>query len=498
MNNDSTSVRQLKTATAFLSTLILVTIAYQGFYRFGFGADTMTHDLNPLINIESKLPYARYIAYFVEISCYKMGVILPQHYKLFYVLFVMVTAVTAFRYQQIMIRLLEKKEIRLSLVEEYFGRAILSLPFISTLYSEYFMFPECFVFCLGFMFSSIALLFYSRKKPVLAALLLLLAVFTYQVTVMVSAVYALLYIVVDEDFVMTFKMFRRGLIISLCCVLAGGVNFVVSRIFFYLGIITDVPKQISVGSVLYRIGHALGIIKAFLISGNGLIPLPGANLLVVILAVILMTICCKEKKGAVLTLVFSGIIMFCLAIVIPLIQSDAPRVIFVLYAALGCTLFLSYVQLNGKAMAVMQMVITGTMFLQIFSCQQIAVNHYISNTQDLECARAVLDAIDNYEKETGNTVKEIAVCEDSVCYNYYENVYYTLGQINERVARVVPYSLLEYVNKKDTGTDERRFKKSKQSSGKVRKKYFEGKEWDSFNVYEQLVIDGDTAYWCIY
>ena len=496
MNNDS--AKKLQVATAFLSTLILVILAFQGFYRFGFGADTMTHYLNPLINIESKLPYARYISYFIEITCYKMGVILPQQYKLFYVFFVVITVLTAYSYQQIIIGLLNKKGIRLSLVEEYIGRAIIALPFISTLYSEYFMFPECFIFCLGFLFSSIAVYFYSRKKHILAILFLLMAVFTYQVTVMVSAVYVLLYIIIDEDFVMTPKMFRRGLIISLCCILAGGVNFIVSRIFFYLGIISDVPKQISVGSVAFRIVHVLDIIKGFLLSGNGLLPLPGANLLVILAAVILMFIANKVKKGRAFTLIFAGIIMFCLAIVIPLIQSDAPRVIFVLYAALGCIMFLAYVQLEGKLKVIMQLAIVGTVLLQIFSCQQIAVNHYISNSQDIACARSVLQAIDEYEKETGITVTEIAACEDSACYDYYDNVYYTLGQINERVARVVPYSLLEYVNKLDTGTTELRFKKSKQSSSKVRKKYFEGMEWDSFNVYEQLVIDGDTAYWCIY
>ena len=496
MNNDSS--RQLKTATAFLSTLILVILAFQGFYRFGFGADTMTHYLNPLINIESKLPYARYIAYFVEISLYKMGVVLPQHYKLFYIFFVIVTAVTAFRYQQVMFGLLEKKGIKISKIEEYFGRAILSLPFISTLYSEYFMFPECFIFCLGFMFSSMAVLFYARKKHVYGLLFLLLAVFTYQVTVMVSAVYLLLYIIIDEDFSMTPKMFRRGLTISLCCILAGAVNFVVSRIFFYTGIISDVPKQISVGSVIYRIMHVLDIIKGFLVSGNGLLPITGVNILVILATVTLMIIANKEKMGAVFTLVFAGIIMICLAVAIPLIQSDAPRVIFVFYAALGCFMFLAYVQLEEKTRAVMQLIIAGTAFLQIFACQQIAVNHYISNTQDIEYARAVLTAIDEYEKEAGITVKEIAACGDSECREYYDNVHYTLGQINERVMRVVPYGLLEYVNRIDTGATERRFKKSKMSIGKVRKKYFKDKEWDSFNVYEQLVIDGDTAYWCVY
>ena len=495
--NDERS-KSLGAITAFLFTFVLVAIAFLGFFRFGFGADTMTHYLNPLINIESKLPYARYISYFIEITLYKMGIILPEHYRLFYILFLLVTAAAAFIYQQIFVGLLDEKGMKTDIIQEYFGRAILSLPFISTLYSEYFMFPECFAFCVGFLFSAIAVLLYSRKKYIGVALFLIMAVFTYQVTVMISAVYMLLYVVVKYDFILTAKMFWRGLISSLSCIFAGFINYIVSRIFFYLGVITDTPKQISMGSVFDRIRHALYILKTFFISGNGLVPIPYANAVVALSAVILIIVCNKDKIREAFTILFAGMIMFCLAIVIPLIQSDAPRVIFVLYAALGCMVALSYVQLKGREKSIMQVVIVGAVFLQIFANQQIAVNHYISNAQDIACARAVLSAIDDYEKETGKTVTKIATCSDSVCYNHYENVYYTLEQINERVAVTVPYSLLEYVNKMDKGTTERRFKKSKKSPAKVRSEYFDGMEWDRFNVNEQLIIKGKTAYWCMY
>ena len=484
--------------SAYFITLILVVIAYQGFYRFGFESDTMTHYLNPLINIESKLAYTRYISYFVEISLFKLGYILPEHYRLSYIFFLFFTATTAFVYQQTIMGKLREQQTNMGLIREFLGRFILSLPLISTLYSEYFMFPECFAFSIGFLFSAVAVYMYSGKKYIGAVVFLLMAVFTYQATVMLSAVYALLFVVIDEGYALTAGMFKRGLLTSLCCIGAGVINVITSKVVFLLGIVTDTPKALRQESLLDKFTHILYILKSFLLSGNGLLPVPYANLLVIVAAIMLMVICHRYEKAEILTLIFAGFIMFCLAIVIPLIQADAPRVIFILYGALGCFVFLSYVQLDGKTVTIMQGIILCTVLLQIFSNQQIAVNHYISNAEDISCARAVLNAIDEYEKNTGVAVEEIAVCEDSVSLNYFDDVYYTVGQINERVMHNVPYSLLEYVNKLNTGTSDLRFRKSKINGNKVRETYFAGKEWDSFNVYEQLVIDGNTAYWCIY
>ncbi len=487
-----------KKITALFASFLLVLLAYQGFYRFGFGSDTMIHYLNPLINIESELTYGRYIPYIIDIVLYKAGIILPDEYRVFYLLFIISTTVAAFLYQQVYIESLEKKGIVLSPAKEYAGRAILSLPFISTLYAEYFMFPECFVYSLGFAFSAFAVYFFSKNKYVAAVIFLLLASASYQVTVIVSAIYALIYIVVDGDFVLNKKMFAKGLISSICCVGAGFLNYLTMTAVYVFGILPDSPKTLSDESIIQSIKRVIYLFISFLKNGVGLVSFPYANLLIAALAIVLMFIYKKNEKGIFATFIFAGFIAFVLALVIPLIQSNAPRVIFVLYAAFGCTLFLAFAQLQGKESMILLVAIILTVFIQIFSCQQIVVNHYISNTQDLDCARAVLSEIDEYEKETGNTVSTIAVCMDKRSENYYDNVYYTLWQINERVTHNVAYSLLEYVNKQNTGTGENRFEKSSLNEKDIRSKYFDGMDWDSLDLSKQLVIEGDTAYWCIY
>ncbi len=509
MNTIKNNKFNAKSIIPFLITLILIITAYQGFYRFGFSSDTITHYLNPMINIDARFTYGRYIPYLLELSCYKLGIILPDHYKTFYMMFIVVTACAAYLYQQAIMSLLQRKMIFLTTFEEYMGRAALTLPFVSTLFSEYFMFPECFFFCFGFLFSAIAVNYYAGKKYLKAVIYLLLAAFTYQTAVILCAIYVILYIVIYGDFVLNIKTLSRGLITSFCCLFAGLINFLTTKLMLALGVMTDTPKPLEIGSLLDSILGIIRIFIGFIKDGSGLLPVPLANLLVIVISLGLMA--SELMTGSnrpnndsgtvhkrILTLIFAGFIMFCLALAIPLVQSQAPRVIFVMYAAMACSCFLAYVQVGPEKKKIMQVVIAAILMLQIFACQQIAVNHYISNTEDIACARAVLNKIADYEDETGITVEEIAVCEDGHSSNYYDDVHYTLWQINERVAHNVAYSLLEYVNNPEAGASEKRFKKSKMSPDKIRKKYFADMDWDSFNVDQQLIIDGSTAYWCIY
>ena len=492
--------------TAYIITLAFVLLAYQGFYRFGFGSDTMIHYLNPLINIESEFTYGRYIPYVMELLFYKIGIILPEKYRYFFILHILVVSLGAFIYQQVIVSLLNKKKAFSNVFEEYFGRALLILPFISTLFSEYLMFPECFVYCFYVLFTALAVYFYSKKKYVIAVIFVLMGGCTYQVSVILCAIYALLYMLIEGDCVLNKKMFFRGLIVSLSCLLVGALNYLSTKLMLAMGIMSDDPKPITSGSIIDSISRVLILFWNFLKNGIGLLPVPYINLCILIIATLLLFITHKKEKDRIILFAFAGFVMFALSLAIPIIQSSAPRVIYTLYAAFGSTCFLAYVQLDISMKKYMQALTGICVAVQLFSCQQIALNHYISNAQDLACAQAVLNKIDNYEAKTGVTVTEIGTCVDDDSSNYYDNVYYKLDQINERTSRNVAYSLLEYANRIEKNDENNgiksdatnRLKKSQMKPGKIRKKYFKDMNWDKFDVDEQLVIDGNTAYWCIY
>ena len=114
----------------------------------------------------------------------------------------------------------------------------------------------------------------------------------------------------------------------------------------------------------------------------------------------------------------------------------------------------------------------------------------MSNTLDEVYVNMAYQKILEYEKETGITVTGLAVADDAYAPDYYEEVNYKTGQINERCLGTVTNSLVWVL----TG---RQFDRTPMDD-EVYKEYFEGKDWDYLNLDEQLIIIGDTAYWCVF
>ena len=100
------------------------------------------------------------------------------------------------------------------------------------------------------------------------------------------------------------------------------------------------------------------------------------------------------------------------------------------------------------------------------------------------------EKIEKYERDTGNEVVNLCVINDIDAPPYYDEVNYTSDQINERSIGILSVSIMEVV----TG---RRFNKVEMDED-VYKNYFEDKNWDYFDPEEQIVIVGDTAYWCVF
>lgn len=134
----------------------------------------------------------------------------------------------------------------------------------------------------------------------------------------------------------------------------------------------------------------------------------------------------------------------------------------------------------------------GVLYLtvQLLFVHFIVTNHFVSNTLDKVYANMVYEEILKYEEETGNHVAKLAVMHDIDCAFYYHDFSFATDQINERALPTVPISLIYAV----TG---REFEKLEVPES-VSQQYFDNKNWDYIDLDEQLVIEGDTAYWCIF
>ena len=95
-----------------------------------------------------------------------------------------------------------------------------------------------------------------------------------------------------------------------------------------------------------------------------------------------------------------------------------------------------------------------------------------------------------YEQENGVEVENLCLINDINAPAYYDEVQYTSDQINERSLGILSVSIMEVM----TG---RKFNWVEMDP-EVYAVYFEGKNWDSFDPAEQIIIDGNTAYWCMF
>ena len=119
----------------------------------------------------------------------------------------------------------------------------------------------------------------------------------------------------------------------------------------------------------------------------------------------------------------------------------------------------------------------------------LETERYKVNEMDYQITRKVISEINEYEENTGNTVKNIAIYEDkSLSYSYYG--IFSTGDTN-----IKAYSkdwCIIYIIKYYSGKHLEKIEKNTEME-----KMFKEKDWTDFEN-EQLVFDGDTLHFCKY
>ena len=218
-------------------------------------------------------------------------------------------------------------------------------------------------------------------------------------------------------------------------------------------------------------------------------------LIVVLIAIVIITTkIVKEKNiGTMLYFILLVVAMIGYLYIIPIVQqtvSTPPRMLFLFYTMQSMLLLIAYLFASEMVKKALGVVVCGYLIVQILFCNIIVTNHFISNTFDETYAAMAYEKIVKYEADSGNTVTTLVVGKDANCPFSYDNVHYKIYQINERALGQVTHTLMEYVSG-------RRFEKEEMTE-EMYHKYFKKDNWDYFQVEEQLVFDGDTAYWVIF
>ena len=541
------SIKQI--TIRFILNFTGMLVFWAGFFRPGFGADTIGQATLPFMNINAAFQYGRYLTYAVDMLAVKLGYSMYGQYKTTYLAMLVFIAAAVTMIQQMFLPYITasmkdtSSEGVCSGTERIIFAAamwVLSmLPLANVLFSEFYMFPECMIgYSLCYFTGAVAAYLISRARNVkgwvLGILMLCVSCLFYQNGVIFAAILVLFYFYLeqwcsrpvarsdsgyvkaddDSNEVSTAPArhdssasFRTYFIKSAAVIIAalgiGLVNMKVQSIVEMTSFGKGASKAQHAGSLLDNLPMFAYYLRTFFATSLKLLPRLYLPLLMLLLAdaVIAAVLVRKKKYLQIFMTVFTQIVMIGMVSGIPLLMEEIhfyPRIVFPLYLILAGSAMLALVTAREDAEQLFRgwkiMAVFSVLFflIQGFFVAQIAENHYISNQLDLTYTAMVQQKIRKYEAETGIRVEKVATARDAVSTRYYDGIYYTFDQINERVLGMSTFSLLRYTSDEDhdfqlIDMDEDVFKK-----------YFEGRDWVEFDVDEQVVIEGDTLYWCAF
>ena len=115
-----------------------------------------------------------------------------------------------------------------------------------------------------------------------------------------------------------------------------------------------------------------------------------------------------------------------------------------------------------------------------------------TNLLDRNIAMAILNKIENYEKETNAEIKNMGIDYDTNLEFYYNGtqIYRCLNLKSLATDWAIEPILKIYGNKEE-------HLKLVEVPEEIHNKYFKNKNWTNYSE-EQIVFEGDTMYICIY
>lgn len=387
-----------------------------------------------------------------------------------------------------------------------------SLSWLNVFHTDLILFPEL-ALSTGIGVAAVGLsvkLFF--KEGILAklasALLLYISLGTYQsfIGIYLSLVLfgSLTKFLADKDYAAAFK---RGVIACISAGFGAVLNVMLVKILLGLKIIGDSGRgaDLSPLNVLHNLFELLTYQGALYWNADGLF-IPGVILafmviVVLCLAHILRTSSQQIKRLFVLTAILSYLAAFAPHIIEAHIFLT-PRSNVAVWSFIASLVLLVIVTwhnenvLQSNRVLSLPTILKGSLTLLLIMSalmiQDIAQDVYISNEADRIHALAIGTAIRTYEEKSGVQVTKIGLTSDKKQTNAYSEVRYNRYEMGHRIL-TIPYSyycLINYMNGRELV--------NVPVPDEVHNRYFKDKNWDGFNVNEQLVFEGDTAYLCSY
>lgn len=486
----------------YLLNFAVLVLAWGGLLRRAFNCDTLTHMAQTGTDIDIMMQHGRYLNALQDFLLYQAGLSTTDHTGVTVLAELLLLALslciiqtcfeekTGFGYM----RAVRGREADIR--ERLAWLGLTSLLFVNVLFAEAFMFGECaLMFGMAYLLASLGARAFCKKRYGLSFLFFFLSTMEYQAAVIYGAILLSAWIFLDNECRLTGRAAWQELLCGMLTVGSGVLNVLSLDLLERLGLVAEAGRSVNVGNLWEKAEICLQDFGRILIHSRELLPGVGLPLAVTLIGSgIVLWKCLRERKyGPAGYFLLLTAAMFLMVYILPMIQHDTrtyPRFICAFYAAQSMLLLLAFWCSRERLRAALCYVVCGYVLIQIFFCNIIVANHMISNTLDETYAMMVYEKITEYEERTGQRVEKLAVVNDTDCPFSYNNVSYKTDQINERALGTVSNTLVNVVSG-------RNFEKVAMDQ-EVYKRCFEGKNWDYFDASEQLVIEGDTAYWAIF
>lgn len=471
--------------------LLMLFIFWGGLLRKSYNYDTVYHMVVEDADVMTRIRGGRYAAALVDFLLLKLGLRTTSDISIT-MLFTLITLAAAMMVMQLIFErgLPENKCAKAGF---FCG---LNLVFLNVLFAESLMFGEYSIYyALAYLAAAAGVALYARRRYIAMFIVYVIAVTFYQNAAVFAAILTAFYIFVDEKAVLSKKAVFRELAGVTVCMSVAALDLLSIRILEKLNLIPLSAKVSGMGDMAQKLSMALGSFVYLNKNAAGIMP----NLWLPLLfaALIWITLAysrIKEHKPAQLLFLFLVCMgSYMLLYVIPLASEEfyfPPRLSFCFFMVQGLLLAAAY-SITGKTLHKLLGIIgISYMLLHLFFSGFIIADHFVSNALDEAYIRMLYGEIVKYEKETGIEVTKIAVMKDADSPSSYREVTYVSGQINERTIDAVPVSIIQVV----TGRDLEKI----DMPDAIEEKYFKDKDWEHFDLDEQLIIEGDTAYWCVF
>lgn len=471
--------------------LLSLLIFWGGMLRKSFNSDTIYHMVVEDADILTRIREGRYIVALGDAILLRCGLRTTTSISITILATFILLSMTMLVIQGLFVAW--KPEGRWAQAGFWCG---LDLVFLNILFAENLMFGESSVyFAIAWLAAAVSARCYARKRYLAAFVTCMIAVCAYQYAAVFAAILVAFYICMDEDMHLSVRGILREAAGVAICMSTGVLNLLSIWLLERLNIIPSFSKHAGIGDVGEKLSALADSLVQLHRDGGGIMPDLWIPLLFVVGIWSLIIWSCYKKRDfsrlSFLLIVYLGSNL--LLYVIPMMQDEfsfPPRMAFCFYLIQGTLLAVAYGVCTKESCKALTWCGGLCLIVHLLFADFIVTNHFVSNTLDQVYVNMMYEEILKYEQETGITVRKLAVIDDTYAPDQYEEVAYAQEQINERTLGTVTYSIIQVM----TG---RKFE-SVEIPQVIYDSCFAGKDWDYFDLEEQLMIEGDTAYWCIF